>query len=91
MEGVSASRVAIDIMTDLALGRGTQIPKDVGLIDDRFHANDRVTVVRPLREFSNKEIVVYVRCVHYLQSFMGEAEYVHTHTHTHVYTDRQIH
>jgi len=59
MEGVSASRVAIDIMTDLALGRGTQIPKDVGLLDDRFHASEGVTIVRPLREFSNKEIVVF--------------------------------
>ena len=59
MEGVSSSCVAIEIMTDLALGRGTQIPKDVGLVDDRFHSSDGVTVVRPLREFSNKEIVVY--------------------------------
>lgn len=59
MEGVSSSRVAIEIMTDLALGRGTQIPKDVGLVDDRFLSSDGVTVVRPLREFSNKEIVVY--------------------------------
>lgn len=59
MEGVSAPRVAIEIMTDLALGRGSQIPKDVGLTDDRFKSSDGITVVRPLREFSNKEIVVY--------------------------------
>jgi len=59
MEGVSAPRVAIEIMTDLALGRGTQIPRDVGLIDDRFKSSDGVSIVRPLREFSEKEIVVY--------------------------------
>lgn len=61
MEGVSGPRVAIEIMTDLALGRGTQIPRDVGLVDDRFRSTESVTVVRPLREFSHKEIVVYNR------------------------------
>jgi len=71
MEGVSASRVAIDIMTDLALGRGTQIPKDVGLLDDRFQASERLTIVRPLREFSNKEIVVFNR-LSKVPSFVAE-------------------
>jgi len=59
MEGTSATRVAIDIMTDLALGRGTQIPQDVGLIDRRFQSTDRLVILRPLREFTDKETSVY--------------------------------
>ena len=75
MEGVSAPRVAIEIMTDLALGRGSQIPKDVGLTDDRFKSSDGITVVRPLREFSNKEIVVYNRFRDTLIEFEVETEH----------------
>ena len=85
MEGVSASRVAIDIMTDLALGRGTQIPKDVGLLDDRFQAHERLTIVSPLREFSNKEIVVFNRYDLLIIRLAFDMQ-AHTGTRTHAYT-----
>ncbi|XP_069724894.1 cytoplasmic tRNA 2-thiolation protein 2 [Phaenicophaeus curvirostris] len=56
MTGESCTRVAIKLLTNLALGRGAFLAVDTGFMDNR-HGD--VTVVRPMREYMAKEIAFY--------------------------------
>ncbi|NWZ55859.1 CTU2 protein, partial [Haliaeetus albicilla] len=56
MTGESCTRVAIKLLTNLALGRGAFLAVDTGFVDDR-HGD--VMVVRPMREYMDKEIAFY--------------------------------
>ncbi|XP_068267780.1 cytoplasmic tRNA 2-thiolation protein 2 [Nyctibius grandis] len=56
MTGESCTRVAIKLLTNLALGRGAFLAVDTGFLDDR-HGD--VLVVRPMREYAAKEIAFY--------------------------------
>ncbi|NXY91530.1 CTU2 protein, partial [Alcedo cyanopectus] len=56
MTGESCTRVAVKLMTNLALGRGAFLAVDTGFIDER-HGD--VMVVRPMREYMAKEIAFY--------------------------------
>ncbi|XP_010006747.1 PREDICTED: cytoplasmic tRNA 2-thiolation protein 2, partial [Chaetura pelagica] len=56
MTGESCTRVAIKLLTNLALGRGAFLAVDTGFVDNR-HGD--VMVVRPMREYTAKEIAFY--------------------------------
>ncbi|NXD88254.1 CTU2 protein, partial [Halcyon senegalensis] len=56
MTGESCTRVAVKLLTNLALGRGAFLAVDAGFVDDR-HGD--VMVVRPMREYAAKEIAFY--------------------------------
>ncbi|XP_065517333.1 cytoplasmic tRNA 2-thiolation protein 2 isoform X2 [Lathamus discolor] len=56
MTGETCTRVAVKLLTNLALGRGAFLAVDTGFKDNR-HGD--VMVVRPLREYMAKEIAFY--------------------------------
>ncbi|KAM6380864.1 cytoplasmic tRNA 2-thiolation protein 2 [Pluvialis apricaria] len=56
MTGESCTRVAIKLLTNLALGRGAFLAVDTGFVDNR-HGD--VMVVRPMREYMAKEVAFY--------------------------------
>ncbi|XP_048371161.1 cytoplasmic tRNA 2-thiolation protein 2 isoform X2 [Sphaerodactylus townsendi] len=58
MVGDSCSRVAVKLLTNLSLGRGAFLAGDTGFSDGR-HGD--VLVLRPMREYSAKEIAFYNR------------------------------
>ncbi|XP_074865268.1 cytoplasmic tRNA 2-thiolation protein 2 isoform X2 [Carettochelys insculpta] len=58
MMGDSCTRLAVKLLTNLSLGRGASLAMDTGFSDDR-HGD--VVVVRPMREYSAKEIAFYNR------------------------------
>ncbi|XP_049642256.1 cytoplasmic tRNA 2-thiolation protein 2 [Suncus etruscus] len=58
MVGDSCTRLAIRLMTGLALGRGAFLAWDTGFSDERFRD---VVVVRPMREHTLKEVAFYNR------------------------------
>ncbi|KAM8775200.1 cytoplasmic tRNA 2-thiolation protein 2 isoform 2-T2 [Rhynchonycteris naso] len=58
MTGDSCTRLAIKLMTSLALGRGAFLAWDTGFSDER-HGD--VVVVRPMRDHTLKEVTFYNR------------------------------
>ncbi|XP_027702308.1 cytoplasmic tRNA 2-thiolation protein 2 isoform X2 [Vombatus ursinus] len=58
MLGDSCTRLAIKLMTNLALGRGAFLAWDTGFSDDR-HGD--VVMLRPMRDYTLKEIAFYNR------------------------------
>ncbi|XP_004704796.1 cytoplasmic tRNA 2-thiolation protein 2 isoform X1 [Echinops telfairi] len=58
MMGDSCTRLAIKLLTNLALGRGAFLAWDTGFSDER-HGD--VVVVRPMREHTLKEVAFYNR------------------------------
>ncbi|KAM6409169.1 cytoplasmic tRNA 2-thiolation protein 2 [Rhynochetos jubatus] len=56
MTGESCTRVAVKLLTNLALGRGAFLAVDTGFVDGR-HGD--VMVVRPMRDYVAKEIAFY--------------------------------
>uniref|UniRef100_A0A8C3UMF2 Cytoplasmic tRNA 2-thiolation protein 2 n=1 Tax=Catharus ustulatus TaxID=91951 RepID=A0A8C3UMF2_CATUS len=58
MTGESLTRVAIKLLTNLSLGRGAFLAVDTGFTDQR-HGD--VMVVRPMRDYTAKEIAFYNR------------------------------
>lgn len=58
MTGESCTRLAIKLMTNLALGRGAFLAWDTGFSDER-HGD--VVVVRPMRDHTLKEVAFYNR------------------------------
>uniref|UniRef100_A0A8D0GQK7 Cytoplasmic tRNA 2-thiolation protein 2 n=1 Tax=Sphenodon punctatus TaxID=8508 RepID=A0A8D0GQK7_SPHPU len=58
MMGDSCTRLAVKLLTNLALGRGAFLAMDTGFSDDR-HGD--TLVLRPMREYSAKEIAFYNR------------------------------
>ncbi|NXD29709.1 CTU2 protein, partial [Spelaeornis formosus] len=58
MTGESLTRVAVKLLTNLSLGRGAFLAVDTGFTDQR-HGD--VMVVRPMRDYTAKEIAFYNR------------------------------
>ncbi|XP_055943350.1 cytoplasmic tRNA 2-thiolation protein 2-like isoform X2 [Argiope bruennichi] len=54
--GDTSCSLAENLLTDINLGRGSQISSDTNFCDTRY----KVPVCRPLREFLNKEIALYL-------------------------------
>jgi len=48
--------IASNLLTNISLGRGSQVPVDTGFCDDR---DDQVKILRPLRSFDIKEVGFY--------------------------------
>ncbi|KAK1161979.1 hypothetical protein AOXY_G18238 [Acipenser oxyrinchus oxyrinchus] len=58
MMGDSCSRLAVKLLTNIALGRGAFLAMDTGFSDPRY---GDIAIVRPMREYSSKEIAFYNR------------------------------
>uniref|UniRef100_A0AAY4DLK6 Cytoplasmic tRNA 2-thiolation protein 2 n=1 Tax=Denticeps clupeoides TaxID=299321 RepID=A0AAY4DLK6_9TELE len=58
MVGDSCSRLAVKLLSSIALGRGAALAMDTGFSDPRY---DDVIIVRPMRDYSSKEIAFYNR------------------------------
>ncbi|KAM3606491.1 uncharacterized protein V6R79_017335 [Siganus canaliculatus] len=58
MVGDSCTRLAVKLLTSIALGRGAQLAQDTGFSDARF---GDIVFVRPMRDYSAKEIAYYCR------------------------------
>ncbi|XP_015243153.1 PREDICTED: cytoplasmic tRNA 2-thiolation protein 2 [Cyprinodon variegatus] len=56
MLGDSCTRLAVRLLTSISLGRGAQLAQDTGFSDCRY---GDVVAVRPMREYSAKEIAFY--------------------------------
>lgn len=52
----TAHHLAVKLLSNVALGRGAQLPLDVGFCDTR---DPDVMLVRPMRDFMKKEVVFY--------------------------------
>lgn len=48
--------IASNLLTNIALGRGSQVPDDTGFCDDR---DDHIKILKPLRLFDIKELCFY--------------------------------
>ncbi|KAK3916568.1 Cytoplasmic tRNA 2-thiolation protein 2 [Frankliniella fusca] len=60
----TSTDLAIDILTDISLGRGSHLHHDVSFCDSR---DENVKIMRPLLELSSKE-VTYYSVFHHLES-----------------------
>ncbi|XP_056291840.1 cytoplasmic tRNA 2-thiolation protein 2 isoform X2 [Pseudoliparis swirei] len=58
MLGDSCTRLAVKLLTSISLGRGAQLAQDTGFSDSRY---GDVVLVRPMRDYSAKEIAYYNR------------------------------
>ncbi|KAI2662264.1 Cytoplasmic tRNA 2-thiolation protein 2 [Labeo rohita] len=58
MMGDSCSRLAVKLLSNIALGRGAALASDTGFSDPRY---GDVVIVRPMRDYSSKEIAIYSR------------------------------
>ncbi|XP_041866781.1 cytoplasmic tRNA 2-thiolation protein 2 [Melanotaenia boesemani] len=56
MLGESCTRLAVRLLSGISLGRGAQLAQDTGFSDSRY---GDVISVRPMREYSAKEIAFY--------------------------------
>lgn len=56
MMGDSCTRLAVKLLSSISLGRGAQAALDTGFSDSRY---SDVIVVRPMRDYSAKEIAYY--------------------------------
>lgn len=56
MMGDSCTRLAVKLLTNISLGRGASLAIDTGFSDNRY---GDVIIVRPMREYSSKEIAFY--------------------------------
>uniref|UniRef100_A0A674N4U1 Cytoplasmic tRNA 2-thiolation protein 2 n=1 Tax=Takifugu rubripes TaxID=31033 RepID=A0A674N4U1_TAKRU len=56
MLGDHCTRLAIKLLTSISLGRGAQLAQDTGFADLRF---GDVIIVKPMRDYSAKEIAYY--------------------------------
>ncbi|XP_041644833.1 cytoplasmic tRNA 2-thiolation protein 2 [Cheilinus undulatus] len=56
MLGDSCTRLAVKLLTSVSLGRGAQLAQDTGFSDSRY---GDIILVRPMRDYSAKEIAFY--------------------------------
>ncbi|XP_015223492.2 cytoplasmic tRNA 2-thiolation protein 2 isoform X2 [Lepisosteus oculatus] len=56
MMGDSCSRLAVKLLSNISLGRGASLAMDTGFSDPRY---GDITIIRPMREYSSKEIAFY--------------------------------
>ena len=59
MVGDNSTRLAVQLFSNVAQGRGGAVPLNTGMCDIRYHD---VTFIRPMREFAAKEIAYYNYC-----------------------------
>jgi len=57
--GDSSSKLAQKCLTDVSLGRGDQMARQIGLVDKRLDLP--VATVRPLRDIDDKALAYYCR------------------------------
>ncbi|XP_057334441.1 cytoplasmic tRNA 2-thiolation protein 2 [Microplitis mediator] len=55
--GDDATNLAVDILSNVAVGRGAQLAVDVGFVDDRFK---NLMILRPMRDFTRVELDHYL-------------------------------
>ncbi|CAE1163805.1 CTU2 [Acanthosepion pharaonis] len=58
MLGTSGNRLAVQMLSDIAQGRGAHVALNTGFSDAR---NEDIMIVRPLKDFTNKEVALYNR------------------------------
>ncbi|XP_068583878.1 cytoplasmic tRNA 2-thiolation protein 2 [Cebidichthys violaceus] len=58
MLGDNCTRLAVKLLTGISLGRGAQLAQDTGFSDSRY---GDIVSVRPMRDYSAKEIAYYNR------------------------------
>ncbi|KAM4614366.1 cytoplasmic tRNA 2-thiolation protein 2 [Discoglossus pictus] len=58
MSGESCTRLSVRLLANISLGRGAFLPMDTGFSDSRF---GDIIFIRPMREYSLKEISFYNR------------------------------
>ncbi|XP_061196246.1 cytoplasmic tRNA 2-thiolation protein 2-like [Saccostrea echinata] len=56
MLGHCSTRLAVHLLTDIAQGRGAHVAMDTAFADTRC---SDITIVRPIRDFSSKEVTMY--------------------------------
>ncbi|XP_031728935.1 cytoplasmic tRNA 2-thiolation protein 2-like [Anarrhichthys ocellatus] len=56
--GDNCTRLAVKLLTSISLGRGAQLAQDTGFSDSRY---GDIILVRPMRDYSAKEIAYYNR------------------------------
>ncbi|KAG7512739.1 cytoplasmic tRNA 2-thiolation protein 2 [Solea senegalensis] len=56
MLGDNCTRLAVKLLTSISVGRGAQLAQDTGFSDTRY---GDIILVRPMREYSAKEIAFY--------------------------------
>ncbi|XP_074501750.1 cytoplasmic tRNA 2-thiolation protein 2 [Sebastes fasciatus] len=56
MLGDNCTRLAVKLLTSISLGRGAQLAQDTGFSDSRY---GDIMLVRPMRDYSAKEIAYY--------------------------------
>ncbi|KAM6997024.1 cytoplasmic tRNA 2-thiolation protein 2 isoform 2-T2 [Tautogolabrus adspersus] len=56
MLGDNCTRLAVKLLTNVSLGRGAQLAQDTGFSDSRY---GDIILVRPMRDYSAKEIGLY--------------------------------
>ena len=56
--GDCATSLAITLLSGVASGRGAQVGNEAGFCDLR---SEKVQILRPLREFSNKEVSYFIQ------------------------------
>ncbi|XP_066509197.1 cytoplasmic tRNA 2-thiolation protein 2 [Hoplias malabaricus] len=56
MMGDSCTRLAVKLLSNISLGRGAALAADTGFSDPRY---GDVVIVRPMRDYSSKEIAFY--------------------------------
>ncbi|KAM5138734.1 cytoplasmic tRNA 2-thiolation protein 2 [Mantella aurantiaca] len=71
MSGESCTRLAVRLLSNISLGRGAFLPLDTGFSDNRYRD---VVIVRPMREYSLKEISFYNRLFNVPYVFMPGLE-----------------
>ncbi|PSN31223.1 Cytoplasmic tRNA 2-thiolation protein 2-A [Blattella germanica] len=52
----TTSNLAVKLLSNVSLGRGAQLPLDVGFCDNR---DPDIMMLRPMRDFTSKEVVFY--------------------------------
>jgi cytoplasmic tRNA 2-thiolation protein 2 len=55
--GASGSRLAVQLITDIAQGRGSAVNQEIGFLDNRSD----IPVLKPMREFVVKEVAYFSR------------------------------
>ncbi|XP_074646056.1 cytoplasmic tRNA 2-thiolation protein 2-A-like [Tubulanus polymorphus] len=56
MTGETAMNLSIQILSNIAQGKGAHISIDTGFTDER---DSKIMILRPMREFSSKEVAMY--------------------------------
>ncbi|XP_049926664.1 cytoplasmic tRNA 2-thiolation protein 2 isoform X1 [Epinephelus moara] len=67
MLGDNCTRLAVKLLTSISLGRGAQLAQDTGFSDSRY---GDIILVRPMRDYSAKEIAYYNRMFNVLSVFI---------------------